>query len=380
MTPRICWIDDYPTPIRTAVQAALDDLVGIPVDSYYLHPSGAHEGRHFPVPALPKHSVGGAVLRRAIASCAEDTDSVLICELALPLIPVLVRSRLWGARCRRVVIVGHGPTQGVRALHPKNMARQIIAWAAPRIFDRCLFYSEMSRRYSRPPAAARFVVSYGSVLPPEPSRDAAGSEPAPNLRARNPSAVHVLLAGAWSGRKGFATTVRALEALSSPSRPMVVHHAGEVSARIRRHFPRVQFHGYVHDGARLQELRAQCDLGILASRNEPWGHVVLENMAAGLPTVVTAYCGSADAVRQLDPQLVVPACTEREITRAVTRYIARPAHERTNLRVEAQRIASAHSPSHLAHAIASLVADRATPPPHAPRPREAGRDAGAVAA
>lgn len=378
MTPRICWVDDYPTPIRTAVQMALDDLGGIPVDSYYLHPSGAHEGRHFPVPALPTHSVGAAVLRRAIASCAEDTDSVLVCELALPLIPLLVRSRLWGARGRRVAIVGHGPTQGVRALYPKNMARQIIAWAAPRIFDRCLFYSEMSRRYSHPPAGARFVISYGSVLPMEPARDAAGTEPATTGHGRNASAVHILLTGEWSWRKGFATTVRALEALSSPSRPIIVHHAGEVSARIRRQFPRVQFHGYVHDGARLQELRAQCDLGILASRNEPWGHVVIENMAAGLPTVVTAFCGSADAVRKLDPQLVVPACTTREITRAVTRYIARPAHERANLRVEAQRIAHAQSPTHLAHAIASLVADLATVPPHAPRPRAPRRDAGAA--
>lgn len=352
---RICWVDDYPTPIRAAVQAALEAQLGVPVDSVYLHASGAHEGRHFPVPALPSHTVGPAVLHRTMATCADEAETVLVCELALPLIPVLLRSCLRRARCLRIAIVGHGPTQGLRALHPKNFVRRIVAWSAPRLFDGCLYYSEMSKRYSRAPRTSCFRVSYGSVLPTDPHDPAAYAAAACDARHNATAAVHVLLAGAWSWRKGFATTVRALGELSTPDRPIVVHHAGDAPLDVQRRFPAVQFHGYLHDAAQLQQLRDRCEVSILASRNEPWGHVVIENMVGGLPTIVTEFCGTADVVRQLDPSLVIPRCTTRDIASAVTHYLSRSTAQRGRLRADARRLAEAHPPDHIADAMVSLI-------------------------
>ena len=52
---------------------------------------------------------------------------------------------------------------------------------------------------------------------------------------------------------------------------------------------------------------------VLPSVEDGWGHVTLEAMSCGLPAIVSANAGSADAVQDGVTGFVVPACDAQAI-------------------------------------------------------------------
>ena len=65
--------------------------------------------------------------------------------------------------------------------------------------------------------------------------------------------------------------------------------------------------GHVPDG-KLGELFSRLSVCVVLSVEDDWGHVTLEAMSCGLPAIVSANTGSADAVQEGVTGFVVPAC------------------------------------------------------------------------
>jgi UDP-glucose:(heptosyl)LPS alpha-1,3-glucosyltransferase len=64
------------------------------------------------------------------------------------------------------------------------------------------------------------------------------------------------------------------------------------------------------------------DAAILPSWYEPFGIVVLEALATGLPVVVSSTCGAREAVEQADPALVAPVGSRERLADALDRALA----------------------------------------------------------
>lgn len=90
----------------------------------------------------------------------------------------------------------------------------------------------------------------------------------------------LVFAGRPAREKNIEALVCAVERLGDPYR-LVLVGAGK-DTRCSRH---VTCLDYEHDPVRLAELMASCDAFIHGNANEPFGLVVLEAMAAGLPVV-----------------------------------------------------------------------------------------------
>lgn len=70
---------------------------------------------------------------------------------------------------------------------------------------------------------------------------------------------------------------------------------------------------------------AASDVGLLSSHQEGFSNAVLEGMAAGLPMIVTAVGGNAEAVIDGETGIVVPACDSKALSAAIVRIAGDPA-------------------------------------------------------
>ncbi len=119
-----------------------------------------------------------------------------------------------------------------------------------------------------------------------------------------------LLVGTYA-RKGLDTALTAV-AGAAPSLHLVV--AGEGDARLARRWAaaagmsgRLHLLGLRRDTERLF---AACDVFVLPTRYEPFGMVVAEAMASGLPAVVSACAGAAELIRHGENGFVVEAADD----------------------------------------------------------------------
>jgi UDP-glucose:(heptosyl)LPS alpha-1,3-glucosyltransferase len=101
-------------------------------------------------------------------------------------------------------------------------------------------------------------------------------------------------------RKGFDTLVEAMALMPDrPFRLLVVGRVapGRYAQLIDRHGlgARVRFTGSTDDPARYM---AAADAFVLPTRYEPWGLVIVEALATGLPVVTTRLAGAARAVQE----------------------------------------------------------------------------------
>lgn len=94
---------------------------------------------------------------------------------------------------------------------------------------------------------------------------------------------------------------------------------------------RVRFAGFVQPNS-LPEVYAAADLFVLPSRSEPWGVVVLEALASGLPVVVTELVGChPDVVTSPEIGRVVPPEDPQALADAMEAFLrARPSRERVH--------------------------------------------------
>lgn len=101
----------------------------------------------------------------------------------------------------------------------------------------------------------------------------------------------LVFAGRPAREKNLETLVEAVEALGPRYRLMLI----AAGANLRPH-PQVIGLGYVRDSKQLARLIASCDAFVHANDQEPFGLIVLEAMAAGLPVVGPSTGGVSELV------------------------------------------------------------------------------------
>lgn len=126
-------------------------------------------------------------------------------------------------------------------------------------------------------------------------------------------------------RKGLAEALEALAALPDHAHLAVVGDGDrEPFARLaagRGIAARVHFLG----GTTVpEELLPGADVLVLPTREDIWGVVLVEAMAAGVPIVTTDGAGAAEVVRSAGAGLVVPSGSSRELREALAALVADP--------------------------------------------------------
>lgn len=138
--------------------------------------------------------------------------------------------------------------------------------------------------------------------------DSAGTPPLSRATLGVPEGVPLALAmGRLHRNKGFDTLLRAVAAV--PDLHLLLAGEGAEEAALRtladelRLTPRLRFLGWREDGAAL---RATADLFLVSSVHEPFGNIVPEAWASGVPLVSTDAQGPAEVVRHGEDGLLVP--------------------------------------------------------------------------
>ena len=106
----------------------------------------------------------------------------------------------------------------------------------------------------------------------------------------------------------------------------------------------------------LLPLYAFASCFVIASTREPWGLVVNEAMAAGLPVIVTDRCGcAADLVRNTGTGYIVSAGNERSLAHAMHRIANLDEEERHAMGRAAQERIRIYSPERFGLSVAGIV-------------------------
>jgi glycosyltransferase involved in cell wall biosynthesis len=181
------------------------------------------------------------------------------------------------------------------------------------------------------------------------------------VRARlelTPDCVAILYVGRLEPHKGiddmmgaFAELVRVV-----PHVMLLIAGDGTLRGRIARAaaaMPSVRYLGRL-TGDDLWEAYAAADIAVVPSRFEPWGLVVNEAMAAGLPIIVSDCVGSAaDLVREGSTGIVVPTACPSEFTRAMAELCMQPELRRSMGRRAREAIAPWTPANQAAHTVAA---------------------------
>ena len=118
--------------------------------------------------------------------------------------------------------------------------------------------------------------------------------------------------------------------------------------------PGVSFRGFVPDGE-LARYYAAADVFAFPTRSDPWGLVLNEALAAGLPVVVSRAAGAAqDLVDECGNGHLHDAGHPAGIATAILRILSDPtAPERMGRR--SREIIEAHSPQRMADGMAEAI-------------------------
>jgi UDP-glucose:(heptosyl)LPS alpha-1,3-glucosyltransferase len=133
----------------------------------------------------------------------------------------------------------------------------------------------------------------------------------------------ILLVGSGFARKGLVQAMSALADMTGDAELWVVGRDTRTGAFVAkaRHLgvgQRVRFIGPSRD---MLPWYGAADVLTLPSTYEPFGTVVLEAMACGLPAVVSHDCGARELVRRFDPSLAVDSLDTRNLGAALERAL-----------------------------------------------------------
>ena len=168
------------------------------------------------------------------------------------------------------------------------------------------------------------------------------------VRARlglSPDCVAILYVGRLEPHKGIDDMMEAFTELvrAVPQVRLLIAGEGTLRDRIIHAVvatPSVRYLGRLM-GDDLWEAYAAADICIVPSRFEPWGLVVNEAMAAGLPVIVTDCVGSApDLVRDGSTGIVVPTASPVDFTRAMAKLSMQPELRQSMGRLASEAIAA----------------------------------------
>jgi glycosyltransferase involved in cell wall biosynthesis len=203
-------------------------------------------------------------------------------------------------------------------------------------------------------ASAEFARSLGvELVELAPNAiDASVFEQAAVDRSGRPSCTF-LYAGRLDVEKGLDTL---LEAFRDVPGELVVVGAGSDEERLRRLAPdRVRFEG-PKDRDELVRYYADADVFVLPSRSEPWGMVLNEAAAAGLPLIASEEAGAAhDLVEEGGNGYRVRAGDVAALRAALDR-LAKDADLRARLGARSRELAARFTPEAWADGVAGLAA------------------------
>ena len=131
----------------------------------------------------------------------------------------------------------------------------------------------------------------------------------------------VLYVGHFEVRKGIDVLIEAFRAIASEDDILALVGSGPEESRLRGMSPgdpRIVFPGYLQGDAKTSWYAA-ADLFVLPTLHDPWGLVVNEAMAFGLPVIVTNAAGSTDMVQ--DNGLLVPPGDVGALSAALARLM-----------------------------------------------------------
>jgi glycosyltransferase involved in cell wall biosynthesis len=170
--------------------------------------------------------------------------------------------------------------------------------------------------------------------------------------------LRLLFVGQWLEMKGIDALSRAAGRLLASHPDLRLTCAGTLAPafQVRERFPaavrdRIDVRPRVGQ-AELVQLYAHSHIFVFPSMYEGFGRALLEAMATGLPIVCTRVGVAADALRDGDSCITVPA-EESAIVRAVERLIADP-RLRTSLGQRARAVAEGYRARHVVREIADL--------------------------
>ncbi len=138
-----------------------------------------------------------------------------------------------------------------------------------------------------------------------------------------------LYVGRLEGYKGVQDLLDAFVALPAEDGQarLIIVGDGSLRARVEgtaHGHPAIDYLGRL-SGEALFRAYACADVFVLPSRAEPWGLVVNEAMAAGLPVIVTDRVGCVDdLVRDGENGCIVPAANRAHLTRAMYSFVRQP--------------------------------------------------------
>lgn len=171
--------------------------------------------------------------------------------------------------------------------------------------------------------------------------------------------------GRLSPEKDLPTLITAASTLTEKGLPVTVAMAGSGPAEtsLRRQSSElstdVRFLGFL-DGLELGDFYRSIDIFCLPSASEPWGLVVNEAMAMGVPVVITDRAGARSLVEDGTSGLIFPAGNVSALAHQLERLV-RSSTTRKDLANAAFRSIGAHTVSAWTRAVvASLSSDPAT--------------------
>lgn len=218
-----------------------------------------------------------------------------------------------------------------RTIDPESRALQALErrMLRPGAWKRIVAISEGGKReliaaYGIPADAIEVIPNGVDLAAYSPEKAAAGRA---ETRAR--LGIHaadrvVLFVGTGFRRKGLATLIDAMPEVPG-ARLVVVGRDGamrEYERQARGRDARVLFAGEQRADAALY---GAADVVVLPTRYEPFGNVVLEALACGIPAVVTAAAGASDVyATELGERVVADATDSVALAAAIRAALAKP--------------------------------------------------------
>lgn len=128
------------------------------------------------------------------------------------------------------------------------------------------------------------------------------------------SVFRIIAVGGLGFRKGIQYLLEAVSQLRLPNSELILvgGSQNEFSPILKKYVEYYKLAGYVSN-EKLGQLYSQSSVFVLPSVEDGWGHVTLEAMSCGLPAIVSANAGSADAVQDGVTGFLVPACNVQAI-------------------------------------------------------------------
>ncbi|MBP6469353.1 MAG: glycosyltransferase family 4 protein [Chloroflexi bacterium] len=164
----------------------------------------------------------------------------------------------------------------------------------------------------------------------------------------------ILAVGYLTTRKGFDLLIRAVQQLEGRAQLVIVGDGPERAAlqQLAASNGRIHFTGH-QDGSARSDWYAAADLFVLPTHHDPWGLVVNEAMAFGLPIIVSEAAGCAPDLVQ-DNGRILPTNDVTTLTAALADLLARP-EERRRMGQRSQEIIAPYTVTRAAAAFVAAI-------------------------